>query len=180
MSEANKRKSKLTWSLNFFHTKSNFCCFCGRILVNMDDNIIEHYSNEDTFILSIESYADAFKIMLTEIWQLVNWLKRLWGEKNQKRRCDWLISWLALLETVHWSCTDALRSTWKHVISLPHCYTMKQIAFPDCLVERTFLWTGLGWNDGPQIHILQFYSMFVLYKRICMLILILYRLYVAK
>lgn len=37
------------------------------ILVNMDDNIIEHYSNEDTFILSIESYADAFKIMLTEI-----------------------------------------------------------------------------------------------------------------
>uniref|UniRef100_A0A3Q0SEN5 Grainyhead-like transcription factor 2b n=1 Tax=Amphilophus citrinellus TaxID=61819 RepID=A0A3Q0SEN5_AMPCI len=37
------------------------------ILVNMDDNIIEHYSNEDTFILSIESYADAYKIMLTEI-----------------------------------------------------------------------------------------------------------------
>ncbi|CAN9503925.1 unnamed protein product [Ophioblennius macclurei] len=37
------------------------------ILVNMDDNIIEHYSNEDTFILSIESYADSYKIMLTEI-----------------------------------------------------------------------------------------------------------------
>ncbi|XP_069553820.1 grainyhead-like transcription factor 2b isoform X3 [Brachyistius frenatus] len=37
------------------------------ILVNMDDNIIEHYSNEDTFILNIESYADAYKIMLTEI-----------------------------------------------------------------------------------------------------------------
>uniref|UniRef100_A0A3B5B6E8 Grainyhead-like protein 2 homolog n=1 Tax=Stegastes partitus TaxID=144197 RepID=A0A3B5B6E8_9TELE len=37
------------------------------ILVNMDDNIIEHYSNEDTFILSIESYADAYKVMLTEI-----------------------------------------------------------------------------------------------------------------
>ncbi|KAM9494042.1 grainyhead-like transcription factor 2b isoform 2-T2 [Clarias gariepinus] len=37
------------------------------ILVNMDDNIIEHYSNEDTFILSIDSYADAFKITLTEI-----------------------------------------------------------------------------------------------------------------
>ncbi|XP_047663768.1 grainyhead-like transcription factor 2b [Tachysurus fulvidraco] len=37
------------------------------ILVNMDDNIIEHYSNEDTFILSIESYGDAFKITLTEI-----------------------------------------------------------------------------------------------------------------
>uniref|UniRef100_A0A8C2WH31 Grainyhead-like transcription factor 2b n=1 Tax=Cyclopterus lumpus TaxID=8103 RepID=A0A8C2WH31_CYCLU len=37
------------------------------ILVNMDDNIIEHYSNEDTFVLNIESYADAYKIILTEI-----------------------------------------------------------------------------------------------------------------
>ncbi|CAJ1083425.1 grainyhead-like transcription factor 2b isoform X1 [Xyrichtys novacula] len=37
------------------------------ILVNMDDNIVEHYSNEDTFILNIESYADAYKITLTEI-----------------------------------------------------------------------------------------------------------------
>ncbi|XP_034016176.1 grainyhead-like transcription factor 2b isoform X1 [Thalassophryne amazonica] len=37
------------------------------ILVNMDDNIIEHYSNEDTFILHIESYADAYKVTLTEI-----------------------------------------------------------------------------------------------------------------
>ncbi|XP_060915835.1 grainyhead-like transcription factor 2b isoform X1 [Labrus mixtus] len=37
------------------------------ILVNMDDNIIEHYSNEDTFILNIESYADTYKITLTEI-----------------------------------------------------------------------------------------------------------------
>ncbi|TKS88310.1 Grainyhead-like protein 2 -like protein [Collichthys lucidus] len=37
------------------------------ILVNMDDNIIEHYSNEDTFILNIESYADTYKVTLTEI-----------------------------------------------------------------------------------------------------------------
>ncbi|XP_046906526.1 grainyhead-like transcription factor 2b isoform X3 [Hypomesus transpacificus] len=37
------------------------------ILVNMDDNIIEHYSNEDTFILNIESYADSYKVTLTEI-----------------------------------------------------------------------------------------------------------------
>ncbi|KAL0961691.1 hypothetical protein UPYG_G00330470 [Umbra pygmaea] len=37
------------------------------ILVNMDDNIVEHYSNEDTFILSIDSYADAYKVTLTEI-----------------------------------------------------------------------------------------------------------------
>ncbi|KAG7279968.1 hypothetical protein CRUP_025220 [Coryphaenoides rupestris] len=38
-----------------------------RILVNMDDNIIEHYSNEDTFILNIESFADGYKVTLTEI-----------------------------------------------------------------------------------------------------------------
>ncbi|XP_065149310.1 grainyhead-like transcription factor 2b isoform X1 [Paramisgurnus dabryanus] len=37
------------------------------ILVNMDDNIIEHYSNEDTFILNIENYGDGYKITLTEI-----------------------------------------------------------------------------------------------------------------
>ncbi|XP_051826906.1 grainyhead-like protein 2 homolog isoform X5 [Antechinus flavipes] len=37
------------------------------ILVNMDDNIIEHYSNEDTFILNMESMVDGFKITLMEI-----------------------------------------------------------------------------------------------------------------
>uniref|UniRef100_A0A3Q2DS45 Grainyhead-like transcription factor 2b n=1 Tax=Cyprinodon variegatus TaxID=28743 RepID=A0A3Q2DS45_CYPVA len=37
------------------------------ILVNMDDNIIEHYSNEDTFVLNIENCAEAYKIILTEI-----------------------------------------------------------------------------------------------------------------
>ncbi|XP_067838134.1 grainyhead-like protein 2 homolog isoform X3 [Heptranchias perlo] len=37
------------------------------ILVNMDDNIIEHYSNEDTFILNIENLGESFKITLTEI-----------------------------------------------------------------------------------------------------------------
>ncbi|XP_071355721.1 grainyhead-like transcription factor 2b [Trachinotus anak] len=37
------------------------------ILVNMDDNIIEHYSNEDTFILAMESHADTYKVTLTEI-----------------------------------------------------------------------------------------------------------------
>ncbi|XP_039593582.1 grainyhead-like transcription factor 2b isoform X2 [Polypterus senegalus] len=37
------------------------------ILVNMDDNIIEHYSNEDTFILNIENICDSYKITLTEI-----------------------------------------------------------------------------------------------------------------
>ncbi|XP_041101514.1 grainyhead-like protein 2 homolog isoform X2 [Polyodon spathula] len=37
------------------------------ILVNMDDNIIEHYSNEDTFVMHIENIGDAYKITLTEI-----------------------------------------------------------------------------------------------------------------
>ncbi|XP_048009596.1 grainyhead-like transcription factor 2a isoform X2 [Megalobrama amblycephala] len=37
------------------------------ILVNMDDNIIEHYCNEDTFILAIDNQADCFRVTLTEI-----------------------------------------------------------------------------------------------------------------
>ncbi|XP_056618209.1 grainyhead-like transcription factor 2a [Triplophysa dalaica] len=37
------------------------------ILVNMDDNIIKNYCNEDTFILAIESQADCFRVTLTEI-----------------------------------------------------------------------------------------------------------------
>lgn len=39
----------------------------GSILVNMDDNIIEHYSNEDTFILNMESMVEGFKVTLMEI-----------------------------------------------------------------------------------------------------------------
>ncbi|KAK7147784.1 hypothetical protein R3I94_010344 [Phoxinus phoxinus] len=37
------------------------------ILVNMDDNIIQHYCNEDTFILAIDNQADCFRVTLTEI-----------------------------------------------------------------------------------------------------------------
>ncbi|XP_026149415.1 grainyhead-like protein 2 homolog isoform X2 [Mastacembelus armatus] len=37
------------------------------VLVNMDDNIIQHYSNEDTFILAIESSADSVCVTLSEI-----------------------------------------------------------------------------------------------------------------
>ncbi|XP_073424311.1 grainyhead-like protein 1 homolog isoform X1 [Dendrobates tinctorius] len=37
------------------------------ILVNMDDNIIRHYSNEDTFQLQIEESGGSFKLTLTEI-----------------------------------------------------------------------------------------------------------------
>lgn len=55
----------LLWHLRVEPVKFN--SFVFRILVNMDDNIIEHYSNEDTFILSIDSYADAYKVTLMEI-----------------------------------------------------------------------------------------------------------------
>lgn len=46
---------------------ANVSFFKSRILVNMDDNIIEHYSNEDTFILNMESVVEGFKVTLTEI-----------------------------------------------------------------------------------------------------------------
>lgn len=38
-----------------------------RILVNMDDNIVKHYSNEDTFQLQIEEAGGSYKLTLTEI-----------------------------------------------------------------------------------------------------------------
>ncbi|CAL8272992.1 unnamed protein product [Merluccius merluccius] len=37
------------------------------ILVNMDDNIIKHYSNEDTFQISMEELGGMYKLTLTEI-----------------------------------------------------------------------------------------------------------------
>lgn len=39
-----------------------------RILVHMDDNIIKHYSNEDTFQISMEEIGGMYKLTLTEIW----------------------------------------------------------------------------------------------------------------
>lgn len=38
------------------------------ILVHMDDNIIKHYSNEDTFQISMEELGGLYKLTLTEIW----------------------------------------------------------------------------------------------------------------
>ncbi|KAI1897369.1 hypothetical protein AGOR_G00082600 [Albula goreensis] len=37
------------------------------ILVNMDDNIIQHYSNEDTFLIQLEEAGGMYKLTLTEI-----------------------------------------------------------------------------------------------------------------
>lgn len=39
-----------------------------RILVHMDDNIIKHYSNEDTFQITMEELGGMYKLTLTEIW----------------------------------------------------------------------------------------------------------------
>lgn len=54
-----KHKSQRLMCLNLF--------FFLRVLVNMDDNIIQHYSNEDTFILAMESSADCLRVILSEI-----------------------------------------------------------------------------------------------------------------
>uniref|UniRef100_A0A8B9KRQ8 GRHL1/CP2 C-terminal domain-containing protein n=1 Tax=Astyanax mexicanus TaxID=7994 RepID=A0A8B9KRQ8_ASTMX len=37
------------------------------ILVHMDDNIIKHYSNEDTFQIHMEEMGGMVKLTLTEI-----------------------------------------------------------------------------------------------------------------
>lgn len=52
------------------HSFTNFvtCFILIRVLVNMDDNIIQQYSNEDTFILAIERVADSLRVTLSEIW----------------------------------------------------------------------------------------------------------------
>lgn len=34
----------------------------------MDDNIIKHYSNEDTFQITMEEMGGMYKLTLTEIW----------------------------------------------------------------------------------------------------------------
>ena len=39
------------------------------VLVNMDDIIIRHYSNEDTFIITFEEKGGKTKIVLTEVWK---------------------------------------------------------------------------------------------------------------
>lgn len=43
------------------------CLVLVSVLVNMDDNIIQHYSNEDTFILAMDSSGESLRITLSEI-----------------------------------------------------------------------------------------------------------------
>ena len=99
-----------------------------------------------------------------------------WLAEIYKAAIDWLISWLTVLEKVHWwRCSDAPRSTSTHLIPLWHCYTMKQVGFSvqeDTIDTNTkgtlqnVSWTGfiyflivlilyvVRWNDGEQIHVL--------------------------
>lgn len=43
-------------------------CICYRIFVNMDDNIVEHYSNHSAFLIDITEVAtNRFHITLMEL-----------------------------------------------------------------------------------------------------------------
>lgn len=45
-----------------------FLFFLTRILVNMDDNIIEHYTNQSAFLIEIsEPVAGQFQVTLAEV-----------------------------------------------------------------------------------------------------------------
>lgn len=55
------------WILLFGRILTILLCV-DRILVHMDDNIIKHYSNEDTFQISMEEIGGMYKLTLTEIW----------------------------------------------------------------------------------------------------------------
>lgn len=50
------------------------------ILVHMDDNIIKHYSNEDTFQITMEEMGGMYKLTLTEIWLD----RRRWHQPEQR------------------------------------------------------------------------------------------------
>lgn len=58
-----KRKSSIAPAC---HSNVHICP--NSILVHMDDNIIKHYSNEDTFQITMEEQGGMFKLTLTEIW----------------------------------------------------------------------------------------------------------------
>lgn len=53
----------------------------------MDDNIIQQYSNEDTFILAIESVADSLRVTLSEIWGV---FRTLLSSNHQTKAHPWI------------------------------------------------------------------------------------------
>lgn len=47
-----------------------FCFFFFRIFVNMDDNIIEHYTNQSAFLIEMSEVAGGqFQVTLIEVWE---------------------------------------------------------------------------------------------------------------
>lgn len=68
-----------------------------RILVNMDDNIIEHYTNQSAFLIEIsEPVIGQFQVTLSEVWEsrqspaasLNHDLRALLSRYS--RNCEWL------------------------------------------------------------------------------------------
>lgn len=57
----------------------------------MDDNIIQHYSNEDTFILTIDSSTDCFRVTLSEIWRPSDSLSKPFHELFEGRSSKWAL-----------------------------------------------------------------------------------------
>lgn len=47
--------------------KQLFCHFSSRILVNMDSNIIQHYSNLMAFLLDVVEADNKFQVTLKEL-----------------------------------------------------------------------------------------------------------------
>lgn len=55
-------------SMPIFHP-TVVACLSFRILVNMDDNIIEHYTNQSAFLIEIsEGIAGQLQVILVEVW----------------------------------------------------------------------------------------------------------------
>lgn len=128
------------WYLSIMHVWNLACLFllwlCARILVNMDDNIIEHYSNEDTFILNIESHTDTYKVTLTEIWRPRRQTPGWAAGTRQKKETLWLVGGLEstrllLTGLISWLTPETVgsRRSETHRILLRHCYTKKQVVF---------------------------------------------------
>lgn len=66
------------WWSAFHHVKPLRLCLL-RIFVNMDDNIIEHYTNQSAFLIEMsEVVASQFQVTLVEVWKHVDPLPLHW------------------------------------------------------------------------------------------------------
>lgn len=89
----------------------------SRVLVNMDDSIIEQYSNEDTFILAMESSADSLRVTLSEIWRPQH---RVYQSASSSRRLCWCcwVHWKHCHMTVPARKTHKSQRRWLHFLFL--------------------------------------------------------------